>query len=107
MNCALCFWLVQLLQLMQATLIDSRVAVDREQQQLLGTKVVDDGVLGRNEESVFFTQWDSPPFHFVRSKTSLKEAIEEMKEESIYVGDMLLMHRFKVQFKSPLQEFTF
>ena len=37
---------------------------------------------------------------FISFKNSLKKAIEEMKEESIQVGELLLMHQLKVPFKN-------
>ena len=47
-------------------------------------------------------KWQSPSLihGFISFKKSLKKAIEEMKEESIRVGEMLLMHQVKVFFCS-------
>ena len=45
-------------------------------------------------------KWQSPSLAhgFISFQKSLKKAIEEMKEESIRVGEMLLMHQVKVYF---------
>ena len=50
-------------------------------------------------------KWQSPLVNrlahgFISFKKSLKKAIEEMKEESIRIGELLLMHQVKVYFCS-------
>ena len=57
-------------------------------------------------------KWQSPSViglshGFISFKKSLKKAIEEMKEESIRVGEMLLMHQVKVFFCSSFKRICF